>query len=84
MLDYDLIFNTVPHIIFDPKMLLRCVKNTVIIDLASEPGGVDFKFAEKIGITAIQALALPGKFFSKTAGEIIKNTIYAIIKEENL
>ena len=83
-LDYDLIFNTVPYLIFDEKMLLRCAKNTIIIDLASAPGGVDFKFAEKTGITAVQALALPGKFFPKTAGEIIKKTIYAIIKEENL
>lgn len=80
---YDLIFNTVPSMIFDGDTLAKVAKNALVIDLASAPGGVDFKAAEKLGINAIQALSLPGKVAPVTAGEIIKNTIYNIIEEES-
>ena len=55
--------------------------NTLIIDLASLPGGVDFDTAEKLGIYAVRALSLPGKCAPKTAGEIIKTNVFDIIKE---
>ena len=53
------------------------------IDLASAPGGVDAEAAERLGIKVISALSLPGKVAPETAGEIIKNTVYNIIKEES-
>lgn len=84
VLDFDIIFNTVPAQIFDYNQLALCHKETLIIDLASEPGGVDKKAAEKFGIKSIHALGLPGKFFPKTSGEIIKKIIYKIIEEERL
>ena len=37
--------------------------------------------AEKLGITVIKALSLPGKVAPKEAGEIIKNTIYNMMEE---
>ena len=80
---YDLIFTTVPAMIFDEETLKKTAKNALVIDLASAPGGVDFKAAEKLGINTIQALSLPGKVAPVTAGEIIKNTIYNIIEEES-
>ena len=42
---------------------------------------VDFDTAEKLGIYAVRALSLPGKCAPKTAGEIIKTTVFDIIKE---
>ena len=45
------------------------------------PGGVDYEAAQKFDIKAIHALSLPGKVAPKTAGEIIKNTIYNMIEE---
>ncbi len=79
---YDLIFNTIPSMIFNEKVLSNTAKNTILIDLASAPGGVDYDVAEKLGIKTIQALSLPGKTAPETAGEIIKKTIYNIIEEE--
>lgn len=82
--DYDLVFNTVPNLIFDAHTLaLSCVGST-IIDLASLPGGVDFDAAQRLGIKSIQALSLPGKVAPKAAGEIIKSTIYNMIEEDNV
>lgn len=54
----------------------------MVIDLASAPGGVDFEAASRRGIKSIQALSIPGKVAPKTAGSIIKSTIYDIINEE--
>lgn len=79
--DFDIIFNTIPELIFDARTLAKTAQNAIIIDLASLPGGVNFEAAEKLKIKAIRALALPGKVAPKTAGEIIKNTIYNMIEE---
>jgi dipicolinate synthase subunit A len=75
---YDIVLNTVPFLIFSKKNLYKVPEDTLIIDLASAPGGTDFEFAKIKGIKAIHALSLPGKVFPKEAGEIIKNTIYGV------
>lgn len=79
--NFDLVFNTVPNMIFDRELLSNTDKNTIIIDLASLPGGVDFEAAHALGIDAVRALALPGKCAPKTAGEIIKKTVFNTIEE---
>ncbi len=78
---YDIVFNTVPAMIFDEEVLMNTDRNTVIIDLASLPGGVDFEAAHSLGTDAVRALSLPGKCAPKTAGEIIKTTIFNTIEE---
>ena len=82
--DFDIIFNTVPSMILDSKIMAKIAVNALIIDLASLPGGVDFDSAKRMGIKTIHALSLPGKVAPKTSGEIIKNTIFNILEEENM
>lgn len=79
---YDIIFNTIPKVIFDSSTLAKSAKDSIIIDLASNPGGVDCAFASKLGIKVIRALSIPGKVAPKTAASIIKSTIYNMIDEE--
>jgi dipicolinate synthase subunit A len=79
-LDYNIIFSTIPSMIFDKEKLCKIRRDTLIIDLASDPGSVDFTFARTFGIKTIHALALPGKVAPKAAGEIIKTTVYNTIK----
>lgn len=79
---YDLIFNTIPQMVFDAHTLARCAGDALVIDLASAPGGVDFEAAKRLGIRAIQALSLPGKCAPRAAGQIIKTTVYHMIEEE--
>lgn len=76
---FDIIFNTVPFMIFDEKLLEKTDDKTIIIDLASLPGGVDFEAARSLGIDAVRALSLPGKYAPKTAGEIIKSVILDLL-----
>ena len=79
--NYDIIFNTVPVMILDYKMLSKIPDTSLIIDLASRPGGVDFKTAASLKKTVVHALSLPGKVAPDTAGDIIKDTICNILEE---
>lgn len=78
---FDIVFNTIPSLIFDKNLLMNTDRNTLIIDLASMPGGIDFEAARKFGLDAVRALSLPGKCAPKSAGEIIKKTVFNIIEE---
>ena len=80
---FDLVFNTVPAMLFDEALLQSTDKSTLLIDLASLPGGVDFESARALGLSALRALSLPGKCAPKAAGEIIKKTVISIIEEGN-
>lgn len=76
----DLVFNTVPQQVIK-RECLSGAKDTLIIDLASKPGGVDMDAARDLGVKVIWALGLPGKVAPVTAGNIIKETICNIISE---
>ncbi len=54
---------------------------TLLLDLASAPGGTDFAAAEKLGIQAVHALSLPGKTAPATAAKAIAQTISGILSE---
>ncbi len=79
---FDIIFNTVPAMVFDSRLLSHIAKNAIVIDLASYPGGVDFEACSRLSILAHHALSLPGKAAPKTAGETIKETITNMLEED--
>ncbi len=79
--NYDLIINTIPFQILDEHRLQLVKKNCTIIDLSSNPGGVDRSAARKLGLKLIWALSLPGKVAPITSAEFIKETLYHILKE---
>lgn len=78
---YDLIVNTVPDKVITEKVISNMREDTLLIDLASLPGGVDTEAAEKYGIKFIHALSLPGKVAPVTAGKIIGKTVLNILDE---
>ena len=78
---FNIIINTIPSIILEEKQLEKVNKDCLIIDLASNPGGIDRNSAKKLGIKTIWALSLPGKVAPLTSAEFIKDTIYNILKE---
>ncbi|MBE7064671.1 MAG: dipicolinate synthase subunit DpsA [Ruminococcaceae bacterium] len=79
--DYRLICNTVPAVVLDESLLSRVGENALIIDLASDNGGVDYCYALSHGIKVIHALSLPGKVAPETAAENLKRVIYNILAE---
>ncbi len=79
--DVDICINTVPHLILTASVISRMPVHTLIIDLASKPGGTDFRYAEKRGVKALLAPGLPGIVAPKTAGQILANVLSQLIRE---
>ena len=79
----DLLFNTIPTMIVTAQIIANLPSRAVIIDLASKPGGTDFRFAEKRGIKALLAPGLPGIVAPKTAGRIIADCLSRLIMEDS-
>lgn len=76
---FDIIMNTIPNIILDKNNLNKVKEECLIIDLASNPGGVDREEVKKQNIKFIWALALPGKVAPTTSAKYIKETIYNVL-----
>ncbi|WLD95203.1 dipicolinic acid synthetase subunit A [Alkalihalobacillus sp. AL-G] len=75
----DVCINTIPIQIVTANVIAKMPAHTLIIDLASKPGGTDFRFAEKRGIKALLAPGLPGIVAPKTAGKIIANVLTQLL-----
>lgn len=78
---FDIIINNIPVLVLDKTRLNRVKKDVLILDLASNPGGVDFEYAKQNNLKTIWALALPGKVAPVSAAEYIKDTIYNILQQ---
>ncbi len=78
----DIVFNTIPSLVLSAGILKVMAKDCVIIDIASKPGGTDFRYAERRGMKAVLAPSLPGVVAPKTAGRIIAETICKILTYE--
>ncbi len=79
---YDIIFNTVPQWLFDEELLSLLDENTLIVDLASSPGGVDIASAKRLKRRVLWATSLPGKYAPESAGALIASCVYDIIERE--
>lgn len=80
--DVDICINTIPHLVVNASVISRMPSHTLIIDLASKPGGTDFRYAEKRGIKALLAPGLPGIVAPKTAGQILANVLSQLLHED--
>ena len=79
--DFDVIINTVPHLVLTEERIKYVRDDCLLVDLASNPGGIDKKAAKNKNLKLIWALALPGKVSPVTTSEFIKDTVYNILKE---
>ena len=58
---FDIIINTIPHLIIDEEKIRYLKEECLLIDLASKPGGIDEKASKDRNLKLISALALPRK-----------------------
>lgn len=77
---YDIIFNSIPYLVLDYPLLQHIKKGAMILDIASNPGGVNFEAAKQLGINAALYPSLPGKYSPKSSAEILADYI---IKNSN-
>lgn len=80
-LDFDFIVNTAPNMIFSNKVIENIKSDPIFIELASKPG-IDKKECQNRNFEYISALGIPGKLFPKYSSQIIKESIYKIIKSK--
>ena len=78
---YDIIINTIPYMVLDRDALKNIKQDALVIDLASNPGGVDKTAIKEMKIKFVWALSLPGKISPVTSAEFIKETLYNVVKE---
>lgn len=72
---FDIVVNTPPTMILNRERLMKLKDGCLVIDLASNPGGVDREAVNELGINFEWALALPGKVAPITAAEHIKKCL---------
>ncbi len=77
-----IIFNTIPAPVITEGILEKISTDCLIVDLASAPGGTDFKAAKKLGIEAVLAPGLPGKVAPRTAGFMVTKVVSRLLREE--
>lgn len=80
--DIDFVVNTVPAEVIESRILKRLKKDCILLELASAPGGFDAQSAIELGLRVIAAPGLPGTYAPESAAELMKDSIYAIIAEE--
>lgn len=79
---FEVVVNTIPAPVLERPQLSALSKGSLVIDLASLPGGTDFEAAEQLGITAIHALSLPARCAPVTAGEFVVRAVLAMLEEK--
>lgn len=71
--EYDIVFNTVPFLLFNKEQIETQKENGVFIELASKPYCV--KEEDRKNINYVLASALPGKYSPLSAAKIIYESI---------
>ncbi|MBQ8647157.1 MAG: NAD(P)-binding domain-containing protein [Oscillospiraceae bacterium] len=77
----DTVVNTIPAMVLEGERLALLPPGSLIVDLASKPGGTDFEAARALGHTALHALSLPARCAPVTAGELVARAVYAMLQE---
>lgn len=80
--DIDICINTIPHLVVTSDVIEKMPLHTLVLDLASKPGGTDFQYAEKRGVKALLAPSLPGIVAPKTAGNILADVLAQLLAEQ--
>ena len=75
------VVNTIPAPVLTEPVLAALRPGSLIVDLASKPGGTDFAAAQRLGCKAIHALSLPAACAPDTAGEAVARTVLTILRE---
>ncbi len=81
--DFKVVFNTVPAPILSKACIAKFRPGTLLMELASEPGGFDRPLAEKAGLITVNAQGLPGKVAPVTGGQIILQTVENMLAEQS-
>ncbi len=72
---YTIIVNTIPAIVFTPAELATARAGSLLIDVASAPGGVDAQCASDGRLSIVRAAGIPGTKAPRTVARAMKQVI---------
>ena len=78
----DFAVNTVPARVLSEAQLCCLPEGTLLLELASSPGGFDRTTAENLGLHAVAAPGLPGRSAPLAAAALMREAIYDYLGEE--
>ena len=78
----DFAVNTVPARVLSDALLCCLPEGTLLLELASQPGGFDRTAAENLGLRVIAAPGLPGRSAPLAAAGLLRVAIYEVLGEE--
>ncbi len=81
---FEYIFNTIPAPVINDEMLERISSDSIILDIASSPGGLDKNAAMKYGIPVYHSLGIPGRYAPKSSGEAVAKHLMDVIAKHSL
>lgn len=82
--NFDVIFNTVPSMIYNKNTFSAIHSNPIYIEIASAPYGLDVVAAREAGIEVIFAPSIPGKYAPTSAGQYIFQIISEILSKRGI
>lgn len=77
---FNIIINTIPSLIINKNIINTLKKDTLILDLSSIPGGVDFKYTKENNIKTIHYLGVPSKVSKLSSSNAIFNFLKEFLK----
>ncbi len=72
---FDMIINTIPNPIINKEKLKEIDEETILIDIASFPYGIDHHSALQMGYESFIVSAIPAHYFSQYSGQCIVDTM---------
>jgi len=79
---FDLLYNTIPAVVFTEEVLSAMRPDALLFDLASSPGGVDWDAARALGRQARAVLSLPARYAPLSAAACLRDCIDHIWEKE--
>ena len=68
--------------LYDRELLLGTRNDTVLLELASVPGGFDLDAVTEFGLHYVNGQGLPGKYAPRAAGKLIADYVIDTLKGE--
>ena len=78
--ELDYLINTAPAPVIPREALERLRPDSLLLELSSEPG-FDRELAVELGLRAVYAAGLPGRSAPCAAACLMRDTVYAVIRE---
>lgn len=80
----EFVCNTIPAPVLTEAELSCCSKDAFLLDLASPPGGIDLRAAQRLGLKAQLAPGLPGRTAPVSAGRYVAELVAQFLSGRGL